>query len=71
MMKNLSVMQKGMVAAVFLTILTVAEYFFAVEIGDDLVRFIGLAVAAVLKAALIMEYFMHFTNIFHPSSEAH
>jgi hypothetical protein len=70
-MGNLSTMQKGMAVAAFLAILTIAEYFFAVEIHDDLIRFLGLSVAALAKAWLIMQFFMHLTNVFHPSSEGH
>lgn len=70
-MRNLSTMQKGMVVAVFLAILTIAEYYFAIELHDVEVRFIGLAVAALAKAWLIMWYFMHLGNVFHPSAEEH
>ena len=72
MWKNLSTMQKGMAVAVFLAVLTIVEYFFAVEINDDTVRFVGLTAAALAKAWLIMDYFMHFrSNLFHPSGEGH
>jgi len=68
---NLTSMQWGMIAAVILAILTIAEYFFAVEVSSVEVRFIGLSVAAVGKAWLIMQFFMHLGNIFRPSAEGH
>jgi hypothetical protein len=64
-------MQMGMVVAVFLAILTIVEYIFAVEIDHDVVRFIGLSIAAIGKAWLIMQFFMHLGNIFRPSAEGH
>jgi uncharacterized membrane protein len=70
-MRNLSTMQMGLVVAVFLAILTIVEYIFAVEINDDVVRFVGLSVAALGKAWLIMQFFMHLGNVFRPSAEGH
>lgn len=63
-------MQKGLVVAVILAVLTIAEYIFAVQIGDDTVRFAGLTVAAGSKAALIVYYFMHVYRVWRPG-EAH
>jgi hypothetical protein len=71
MMGNLTGMQKGMVAAVILAVLTIAEYFFAIHLENDHVRFIGLSIAALGKAWLIMQFFMHLGNIFRPSAEGH
>jgi hypothetical protein len=70
-MGNLTGMQQGMVAAVILAILTIAEYFFAIEVPNDQVRFIGLSIAALGKAWLIVQFFMHLGNIFRPSAEGH
>jgi hypothetical protein len=65
-------MQKGMAVAVFLAVLTIVEYIWAVEVPDDTVRVVGLSIAALAKAVLIMEYFMHFSsNLFKPSGEGH
>lgn len=63
-------MQTGLIVAVILAVLTIVEYVFAVEVSDDLVRFIGLTVAAVGKAALIVYYFMHVYRIWRVE-EAH
>lgn len=63
--------KRGMVVAVMLAIMTVAEYIFAGEVHDDLIRFLGLTGTAVVKVYLIAQFFMHFSNIFKPSSEAH
>jgi heme/copper-type cytochrome/quinol oxidase subunit 4 len=53
------VFQKGYVVAVLLAVVTIAEYVFATGIGNDQARFIGLAAAALVKAGLIVYYFMH------------
>jgi heme/copper-type cytochrome/quinol oxidase subunit 4 len=53
----------GLVVAVFLAILTVLEYIFAGEVDDATMRFIGLAATAILKAGLIMYYFMHINRL--------
>lgn len=63
-------MQTGLIVAAILAVLTIVEYVFAVEVSDDLVRFIGLAVAAGGKAALIVYYFMHISRIWRVE-EAH
>jgi hypothetical protein len=70
-MGKLSVMQMGMVVAVFLAVLTIVEYFWAIEVSNDELRFVGLAIAALGKAWLIMQFFMHLGNVFRPSSEGH
>jgi heme/copper-type cytochrome/quinol oxidase subunit 4 len=54
--------QKGYVVAVLLAVLTVVEYVFAVQVGQDTVRFVGLAASALAKAWLIIQYFMHITR---------
>ncbi len=63
-------MQTGMVVALILAVLTVAEFIFAVQVGDNTVRFLGLTATAVGKAGLIMYYFMHIYRIWRPG-EAH
>lgn len=63
-------MQTGMIVALILAVLTIVEYIFAVEVSQDTVRFIGLSLAAVAKAALIVYYFMHVYRIWR-TEEAH
>jgi hypothetical protein len=62
--------QKGFFVAAFLAVVTVAEYFFAVTLENDQARFAGLAVAAIVKAWLIVQYFMHVSRLWR-SEEAH
>jgi len=62
--------QKGYVVAVVLAIVTVAEYFFATGLSSDDARFAGLAAAAVVKAWLIVQYFMHIARVWR-AEEAH
>jgi cytochrome c oxidase subunit 4 len=63
-------MQTGMIVAVILAVLTIVEYIFAVEITHDTLRFLGLTVAALGKAGLIVYYFMHIYRIWR-TEEAH
>ncbi|GMV85711.1 MAG: hypothetical protein AMXMBFR80_15660 [Dehalococcoidia bacterium] len=63
-------MQTGMIVALILAVLTIVEYIFAVEVSQDTVRFTGLSLAAVAKAALIVYYFMHVYRIWR-TEEAH
>lgn len=51
-----------MLVAAVLAVFTVLEYIFAVEVDDTTVRFIGLAVTALLKSWLIIQYFMHISR---------
>ena len=67
---SLGAFQKGYVVADFLAIVTIAEYFFAIQIEDNTVRFIGLTLTAIGKAILIVYYFMHIYRVWRPS-EAH
>ena len=62
--------QKGWRVALLVGVITIVEYVFAVNVGNDLARFIGLAVAAVAKAGMIGAYFMHFMRMFE-RAEAH
>jgi cytochrome c oxidase subunit 4 len=63
-------MQTGLIVAVILAVLTIVEYIFAVEVSEDTVRFLGLTIAALGKAALIVYYFMHIYRIWR-AEEAH
>ena len=65
-----SAMQKGLVVAFILAVLTVAEYVFATHVTQTETQFIGLALTAVAKAALICYYFMHIYR-FWRAEEAH
>lgn len=66
---NLNPFQLGLFVAAILAILTIVEYFYALEVGSDGVRFIGLALAALAKTVLIVYFFMHFNRLWR--SEAH
>lgn len=63
--------RKGIIIAVLLAVMTIAEYIFAVEVHDELARFLGLTVTAGVKVYLIAQFFMHFSNMLKPSAEAH
>ena len=63
--------KRGMLVAVLLAAMTIAEYIFAVEVHEHTVRFLGLTATAGVKVYLIAQFFMHFSNMFKPSSEAH
>jgi len=58
--------KRGWVVGVILAILTIGEYFIAVEIHEN---FIPLVVIALVKAVLIVWYFMHVYRIW--GTEAH
>jgi cytochrome c oxidase subunit IV len=66
----MEILHKGLVVALVLGVLTIVEYIFAVNIANDQVRFAGLVVAALLKAGLIMNYFMHLPRVWR-GEEAH
>lgn len=55
----MGIYKTGLVVAVFLAILTILEYIFAGQVSDETQRFAGLAATAIVKAGLIMYYFMH------------
>ena len=63
-------MRLGLWVALILAVLTILEYMFAVNFGNDVLRFIGLAVAAFGKAGLIIYYFMHVNRVWRVE-EAH
>lgn len=66
----MGIYKTGLLVAVLLAILTILEYIFAGEVSDETQRFIGLAFTAVLKAGLIMYYFMHIYRLWR-GEEAH
>ncbi len=66
----MKVFEQGWRVAALLAVVTIVEYIFALNVGNDQVRFIGLGVAAVAKAGMIGAYFMHFMRMFE-HAEAH
>ena len=58
---------KGWIVADLLTVMTLAEYFAATSLDDQHIRFAGLAVTAVVKAWLIIVYFMHVSRAWRPT----
>lgn len=59
----------GLVVIVILAVLTGLEYWVAVAMGESY-RILGLTATAVLKAWLIVQYFMHIAQ-FWQSGDAH
>lgn len=62
--------RRGMLVALVLAVLTIAEYFFATSVDEVTVRFIGLAITALAKTWLIVTVFMHFMRMFK-TAEGH
>ena len=62
-------MKTGMQVAAILAVMTILEYVFAVNVGNDLIRFLGLSATALCKAVLIMWFFMHLPRVWR--QEAH
>ncbi len=60
----MKIFQQGYIVAILLAVLTVVEYIFAVQFDNELVKFLGLSGAALVKAWMIIAYFMHFMRIF-------
>lgn len=58
-----SMMKVGLQVAAILTVMTILEYIFAVNVPNDLVRFLGLSATALAKAVLIIWYFMHLPRV--------
>lgn len=58
--------RRGILVGIILAVLTIGEYFVAVETHDNLVP---LSAFAVVKAVLIVWYFMHVYRIW--GTEAH
>lgn len=62
--------RRGIIVAVVLAVLTIIEYF--IGTGDLLNgSLIVLAVIALLKAGLIVQYFMHISRLWTDEEEAH
>ncbi len=59
----------GWAVAAILAVITVVEYIFALQVGNDSVRFLGLAAAGLSKAGLIIYFFMHISRVWR--TEAH
>jgi len=66
----MAIFKIGWIVAVLLAVLTVLEYIFAGEVHDDTGRFVGISLAAGLKAGLIGYYFMHIYRLWRVE-EAH
>lgn len=58
---------KGWLVAGLLAVMTIAEYFAAVHLDDQTIRFVGLSVTALAKAWLITVYFMHISRAWRTS----
>jgi cytochrome c oxidase subunit 4 len=62
--------RRGIIVAVVLAVLTVVEYFIGTgEILNG--SLIVLAVIALVKAGLIVQYFMHISRLWTDEEEAH
>ncbi|MDP6402647.1 MAG: cytochrome C oxidase subunit IV family protein [SAR202 cluster bacterium] len=59
--------RRGLRVIVALAILTAVEFWVAVSMETGL--FAVLAVIAMIKTALIVEYFMHYSQLWHRSEE--
>lgn len=68
----MSIFRTGYIVAVLLAVFTVVEYVFALNsLGvSDEVRIVGLSASAIVKAALILWFFMHFYRLWR-GEEAH
>jgi caa(3)-type oxidase subunit IV len=60
---------KGFWVAALLAVLTIAEYIFAAEVGVEQVKFAGLAGTGLVKAVLIIIYFMHISRAWGPMED--
>ncbi len=60
----------GWVVIGVLAIFTIAEYIVAVAIDDKVLLFSLLLVVALIKAWLIIQYFMHFGQLWQHVSDA-
>jgi hypothetical protein len=59
----------GWVVIGLLAIFTIAEFIVAVAIDDTAILFTLLLLVALIKAWLIIQYFMHFGQLWHHVSE--
>jgi len=55
--------QRGLVAIVVLAVLTLVEYLVAIGLDSTTVVITLLAVFAIAKALVILEYFMHLSRV--------
>jgi len=60
----------GWVVIVILAIMTAAEYIVAVVIDDTAILFTLLLIVGLAKAWLIIQYFMHFGQLWEHVSDA-
>ena len=61
--------QRGLVAIVVLAVLTLVEYLVAVGLDSTTVVIMLLAVFAIAKALVILEYFMHLSKVWRGEGE--
>ena len=61
--------RRGLIAIVALAVLTVVEFIFAVGIDSTEMVVLLLAVIAVIKALVILEYFMHVSKLWRGEGE--
>ena len=62
-------LSRGLKVIIALAVLTAIEFLVAVEITTG--RFGILSVIALIKAALIVEYFMHYSRLWSDSDDGH
>ena len=60
---------RGLVAIVLLAVLTIVEYVIAVGIDSISTVVTALAVIGVVKALVILEYFMHISKLWRGEGE--
>jgi hypothetical protein len=58
--------RKGVRAAVFLAILSVIEYFIAIEVAEPLIPMLPII---ALKCWIILDIFMHVRAVFHSGDD--
>jgi heme/copper-type cytochrome/quinol oxidase subunit 4 len=68
-MTELQEQNRGLIAIAVLAVLTVIEYVAAVGIDSTTVVVTLLAVIGVVKALVIMEYFMHISKLWRGEGE--
>lgn len=60
---------RGLIAIIFLAVLTAVEYVIAVGIDSMAIVVTLLAVIGIAKAVVIMEYFMHLSKLWRGEGE--
>jgi hypothetical protein len=58
--------KKGLMAALLLGVLTIIEYFIAVNVANPLLPLLPFV---VVKGWIILDAFMHIRAVFHPGDE--